>query len=275
MLMSHVPGALRGDVDDAHRTRVAARRLAEVLPLLRGRKAERLHADVRQLRQVLGARRELAVALALLDEEAGRWHWAAPLVGRIRRHLEESRASIEAATEEAARAVDVPRLGRRLTRAAELAAAEPYPELIARLRRRRASRELALVRAVAAAGALYDVERLHQIRIATKKLRYVLEAQIECAGRGPVARIRALKVLQAELGRLHDLQVLERAVRDVEGRFVSGRGRVARGLARVGADLETECRRLHALVLTAIRRATHGNTLAVSGAARNRRRARR
>lgn len=252
-LIAHLPGALAGDADDAHRTRVASRRLAEVLPLLRGRRAERLRADVRCVRQVLGARRELVVTLALLEDESERWHWPASLVARVRRYLEDGRTAIEEATRKQAKAIEIPRLGRRLERVAHQAAAESYPQLMIRLRRRRAVRERALARAVAAAGSLYDVERLHTVRICTKKLRYVLEAQTECAGREPSRRIRALKALQEELGRLHDLQVLESVVRDLEGRFVSGRGGIARGLSRIGTDVETECRRLHALVLTAMR----------------------
>ena len=253
-LVTRLPGALAGDVEDAHRARVAARRLAEVLPLLRGRRAERLRADVRQVRQALGARRELAVTLDLLAEEAGRWRWPASLVVRVSRHLEAARPKIEADTRKAARSIDIERLRGRLDRVSRLAAAESYPQLMKRLRVRRDARERALTRAVANAGSIYDADRLHRVRIATKKLRYVLEAQVACADRGPAARIRRLKTLQEELGRLHDLQVLETVVREVEERFVSGRGVVARGLARIGTDLETECRRLHALALTAMRR---------------------
>jgi triphosphatase len=253
-LVGRLPGALAGDVDDAHRSRVAARRLAEVLPLLRGRRAERLRADVRHVRQALGARRELAVTLGLLADEARRWRWPASLVARVRRHLEATRPAIEADARRAARLIDIERLKRRLARVSAQAEAESYPALMTRLHRRRDARERALARAIASAGAIYDAERLHRVRIATKKLRYTLEAQMACAGRGPAARVRALKTLQDELGRLHDLQVLEIVVREVEGRFVSGRGVVSRGLARIGTDLETECRRLHALVLTGMRR---------------------
>lgn len=252
-LVAHLPGALKGDAEDAHDARVASRRLAEVLPLLNGRRADRLQADVRVVRQTLGEQRELAVTLALLTEEAARWRWHPALVARVARHIEATRAKVDARARKRARSIDLARLRRRLTRVAGQAAEEAYPELMARLRARRTSRARALARAVAAAGSLYDVDRLHVVRIQTKKMRYILEAQVECAGRGPSAQIGALKELQAELGRLHDLQVLEGTVREVESRLVSGRGRVARGLGAMATDLETECRRLHALVLTAIR----------------------
>ena len=274
-LIAHLPAALEGDVEGAHASRVAARRLAEVLPLLRSRKAERLRADVRQVRQALGARRELAVTRALLVEEAARWRWPAVLVAHVTRHLDARQPAINEAAEASAQVIDIPRLHRRLTRIARQAGAEDYPLLMARLRRRRVARERALARALKAAGTMYEVERLHDVRIAAKKLRYVLEAQVECAGRGAVARIHALKILQDDLGRLHDLQVLEAVVREVEGRFVSGRGRVGRGLARIGTDLETECRRLHAHALSTTEGMTHGTTFAVPGPARDRRRTRR
>ena len=253
VLVAHLPGALAGDSDDAHRTRVAARRLGELLPVLRGRRAERLRADVRHVRQALGARRELSVTLALLAEEAGRWDWPAPLVARVARYLEAARPEIEAESRKQARLINIPRLKRRLERVSRQAQAESYPELVARLHLRREAREQALARAVFAAGGIYDADRLHAVRIAAKKLRYALEAQVACVGRGPANRIRALKALQDELGRLHDLQVLEAVLRNVESRLVSGRGGVARGLERMGTDLETECRRLHALALTAMR----------------------
>ena len=252
-LIAHLPGALGGDVEDAHDARVASRRLGEVLPLLRGRQSERLQADVRQVRQALGAQRELDVTRALLAEEARRWCWPAPLVARVARHLAAARSRVAADADRQARAIDVSRLRRRLARVADEATAESYPLLMARLRKRRAARERALARAVARAGAIYDVDRLHEVRIRTKKLRYILEAQVECTGRGPTARIRALKLLQAELGRLHDLQVLELTVRDVEANCAGGLGRVTRGLGKIGVDVETECRLLHALVLTAMK----------------------
>lgn len=251
-LVRHLPGAIAGDVEDAHRTRVASRRLGEVLPLLNGRKAERARTDVRSVRQMLGARRELAVTEALLADEAQRWHWPAPLVSRVARALADTRPAIEAVVAAEVRRLDIPRLRRRLARIMAQAAKESYPQITARLRARRLARERSLARAVKRAGRLYDVERLHDVRICTKKLRYVIEAQMECTGRGPRRRLKQLKRLQEELGRLHDLQVLEAAVRRVEERFVAGRGRVARGLRRMGDDLEGDCRRLHAQVLAAL-----------------------
>jgi CHAD domain-containing protein len=251
-LIRHLPGAIAGDAEDAHRTRVASRRLGEVLPLLEGRKAERARTDVREVRQMLGARRELVVTEALLTEEALRWHWPAPLVARVARALAATRPAIEAAVAEQVRRLDIDRLRRRLARMAAQAVDESDADITARLRARRVARERSLARAITRAGRLYDVERLHDVRICTKKLRYVLEAQVECTGRGPRQRLKHLKRLQEELGRLHDLQVLEAAVRRVEEGFVAGRGRVARGLRRMGDDLEGDCRRLHAQVLTLV-----------------------
>jgi CHAD domain-containing protein len=66
-------------------------------------------------------------------------------------------------------------------------------------------------------------------------------------------RVKQLKALQAALGRLHDLQVLEAVLRAVEESLVAGRGSVARGVAEMGRDIETECRRLHAQILQSLK----------------------
>jgi CHAD domain-containing protein len=253
VLTGQWPAALRGDVEAAHRVRVAARRLGEVLPLFEGRRAERVRADVRHVRQALGARREWDVTMALLRAEAARWSWAPALVARVDRALTAQRPDIDAEAARVVRSIDIARVRRRLARVAAEAHEAAYPDVLARLRQRRSARERALARAVAHAGALYDVERLHAVRIAVKKLRYVLEAQRECTGRGPRARVKQLKALQAALGRLHDLQVLEAVLRAVEESLVAGRGSVARGVAAMGQDIETECRRLHAHILHSLK----------------------
>ena len=71
---------------------------------------------------------------------------------------------------------------------------------------------------IARTGTLYRPEPLHEVRIAVKKLRYVLEITAD-AGLARLARpLRTLKTAQESLGRLHDLDVLFTSLHDGPGR---------------------------------------------------------
>ena len=70
-----LPAALGGDVEALHRSRVASRRLREILPVLglerdAGRQApvRKLQRRLRRLTSALGGVRELDVALGILDQ---------------------------------------------------------------------------------------------------------------------------------------------------------------------------------------------------------------
>ena len=76
--------------------------------------------------------------------------------------------------------------------------------------------------AVSAAGQIYLPDRLHEVRIATKKLRYALELALDTGIRSAHALVTALKRLQETLGRLNDLNVLLRHVAKVQADFLSG-----------------------------------------------------
>ncbi len=66
-------------------------------------------------------------------------------------------------------------------------------------------------------GTTYHPEPLHEVRIAIKKLRYVLEITAE-AGLARVLRpLRTLKAAQESLGHLHDLDVLMTSLQSVPG----------------------------------------------------------
>jgi CHAD domain-containing protein len=58
------------------------------------------------------------------------------------------------------------------------------------------------------AGVLFDSERLHQVRIALKRLRYAMELAGELRVTSTAAAVRDLKSVQDVLGTLHDHDVL-------------------------------------------------------------------
>src|SRR4051794_843049 len=72
-----LPGVEGGDIRAIHQTRVASRRLREVVPVLQldGRAAHRLTRKLRKLTRGLGQVRELDVLGLLLDElhDSGRY----------------------------------------------------------------------------------------------------------------------------------------------------------------------------------------------------------
>jgi hypothetical protein len=112
--------------------------------------------------------------------------------------------------------------------------------LAARLMRRAKS----LGSALEHAGPLYVPERLHEVRIATKKLRYALEIASDAGVTAATPLVRVLKRHQERLGHLHDLQMLLKHVRHTEASPTVG-SRV-NDLTSYADALDRECRRLHA-----------------------------
>jgi CHAD domain-containing protein len=106
-------------------------------------------------------------------------------------------------------------------------------------------RALALQVAIDNAGGIYLPDRLHQVRIAVKKLRYVLEIARDLSRSRASARIRLLKSVQDLLGRMHDLEMLIMRIRALQGSDRAPTLRVSADLDRLVRRLETECRQLH------------------------------
>ena len=112
--------------------------------------------------------------------------------------------------------------------------------LATRLMRRAKS----LTTALEDVGPIYAPERLHDVRISTKKLRYALEIARDAGVTAAMPLVRVLKRHQDRLGHLHDLQVLLKHVRETEAS--PGVGSRVNDLTAYADSLERECRRLHA-----------------------------
>lgn len=247
-LQRHLPAAVAGKDEGVHQARVASRRLREGLPVLaaglkRGKKARR---KVRRVTRALGTVREMDVTMQVLDELA-----RAPKVPRDA--LEDVRGHV-LAERERRRDVMLSRLGElntdKLARRLEEVAIDSttsdvtvWREALAARVSRRAKRFAA---AIESAGQIYAPDRLHDVRIATKKLRYVLELAGDTGVRAARPRVASLKRLQETLGRLNDLNVLQRHVAAVQTKPPSRRGATGRGLDTIARNLEEECRHLHA-----------------------------
>lgn len=257
-LVCELPGLELGRVEALHRARVASRRIRELLPLLElehqpGRK---LNRQLRAVTRRLGRVRELDVWIGLIDEfdrsgkhspaalttlrhviarerDAARRRLAvrlpvsklARLAGRLERAVDPEK--LTAATD---RAVDA----RRAKRASLWA-------LDARIARRAGG----VREAIEIAGVLYSPERLHNVRIALKKLRYAAELSLEAGRPRLAADVTALKAAQDLLGRLHDYETLGARGRDAQASFPPVLATWPQLKSLVHA-LEDECRQMHA-----------------------------
>ena len=253
-LVRSIRPMLAGDVEPLHQCRVATRRLRELLPLceaeLTGRLAGRARRRARGLGRTLGPVRELDVALGLvleLEQEG----WAQPAgAARLRQRVREERDRQRQ------------RMYTRLKPAALRKVERDVAELLKAIGTRDATDEWALVlstrierraerlrEAVREAGPMYVSERVHEVRIVGKQLRYALELTVDTGAAGAAAEqaasaVAGLKQLQETLGRLHDLEILQGLLRSIESPI--GRSEAwATQLDALDRDITEECRRLH------------------------------
>jgi CHAD domain-containing protein len=240
-----------------HLTRVASRRLREVLPLLLldEPRTRALRHRLRRVTRQLGPVRELDVLGLLVRELGERRQYAGAALTQLEASIADEGAQARRRLAARLPAEKLARLARDLTLAVEPAGTSTHhpraaPEATGRsgalleVRLARRAKELRL--AIEQAGVLYVPERLHAVRIAVKKLRYALEPLRAAGNPQRTADVAALKAVQEHLGRLRDLDVLIARVRDrqAEGPIPS----VAhwRELTRLVRRLESDGRLLHA-----------------------------
>ena len=245
-----LPAAKQGDVHRLHEARVATRRLRERLPLVlpssAGRKIVR---KVRRLSRALGPVRELDVALQTLEEVGSGGDVPSTAITKLRKLLRQERQRLYADMCNQVARVDIDKLRRRAVAAVRETHSRPTSsrdaKRVAAAQQRAGRRALRLRVAIENAAGLYLPDRLHDVRIAVKKLRYGLELVREMRGSRAMARIAMLKEAQDLLGRMHDLEVLIGRVRAVQGSSSAADLRLSAGLDRLVRRLETECRQRH------------------------------
>ena len=245
-----LPGARKGDVQAVHQARVATRRKREALPLVaRGRTGKSLKKSVRKLTRALGPVRELDVALMNLDQLRNAGDVSEAAIARLRQLITEERQRLGA---EMVRLISHYNLPKFQKKAVEAAARGPEvsgtrdPRRIAAALGRAARRAEGLHAAIENAAGIYLPDRLHQVRITVKKLRYALEIAQDLSRSRATVRIRTLKRVQDLLGRMHDLEMLIARTRAVQGRSGAPNLSLSADLDRLVRRLENECRRLHA-----------------------------
>lgn len=247
-----LPAAKEGDVTSLHRARVATRRLRAALPLVAaGPKSQKAVKSVRRLTRALGPVRELDVALLILDELEQSADVPPAAVDRLRLSVVDERRHLHAAVRDEIDEFDIDKLHKRALAAARKQDSTSKPKdarSVQQAKERTIRRARQLSVAMDSAAGLYLPDRLHEVRIAVKKLRYTLELE---SGARHAARLRTLKSAQDLLGRMHDLEVLIARTRSIQSSPGASTLKVSADLDRLVRRLENECRQLHGRYMAA------------------------
>jgi len=246
-----LPAAKDGDVRSLHQARVATRRLRAALPLVgAGRKAEKVTRCIRRLTRVLGPARELDVSLLILDELEQSPDVPRAAVDRLRVSIADERRRLQEHVRERLDDFDIQKVRKRALAVARKGIDDRRPRdpaAVAWARERTTRRARRLAAAIEHAAGLYLPDRLHNVRIAIKKLRYTLELDAAARDGRPrnAGALRTLRNMQDLLGRMHDLEVLIARTRNIQSSPGASMLKMSADLDRLVRRLETECRQLH------------------------------
>ena len=257
----------QGDIESLHHTRVASRRLRELVPLLEldSDSSRKLSEQLGKVTKRLGKVRQLDVLMIVIQELSRDGAYSSMALNQLGADVEKARI---AARERLATKLPAERLEgivAKLQRVAQHLKSNdrkghrrtgrgPSHAWLWALEARVAHRATRVRSAIQAAGAMYVPERLHDIRIAVKKLRYAAELLAEARHQRVAAAIGTLRTAQDLLGRVHDLQVLIERIGELQA---SSSGLTAdeasssdltadHQLGSLAQALEVDCRRLHA-----------------------------
>lgn len=243
-LVTHEPGARKGeDPESVHQMRVTTRRLRAALRVFRGYvlPKKRVRNGLPWIARRLGRVRDHDVIIALLEErhlgsvrgEEGRRLEAliAQLKERRFRHHQKLRRSMRRGRYRALRvALEATAARPRFGGDEDAQATRLLVEAIERL-----GEDVATEPAMAAPAP--DARELHKLRMAFKRLRYVLDFHAETCGMAYEVERRLTREMQECLGALHDHDVLlswiERGKRAFKGEWPVLHQRLAQDRARL------------------------------------------
>ena len=244
---TYLPEAVNGEVEPLHQCRVATRRLRELLPLC-GREvstgiAQRARRRLRRVGRAMGPVRELDVSLEVVDELARQGIVRDETEQRLRQHLLDEREEQREQMLDWLRSINTRKLEHDLAEVARLLGMRQQTDAWAQmLASRMESRARTLRETVDAAGPLYIADRVHAVRIATKRLRYVLELAGDTGEARTKRAVRDARSVQETLGRLHDLDVLASLM---QGLIAAAGAPWHAPLEATRLHVERECRELH------------------------------
>ncbi len=247
-LMSEMPGVRDGLPESVHDARVTTRRLREVLPLLGADRAASATRLAKQLGRQLGRLRDLDVQHELLEEKEKAMPFLALATASARRTI---RALAAAERRELIRALEDTdwqclKRARHGSSSWKRSFAEWSSQASATtLFERLAERGAELRARVEHATGVYFPNRLHRVRIAVKRLRYVVEIADELSVWRPPHLLRDLKKLHSTLGELRDAQAMIERMPDLAGADVP-----ADATAALVGVLNADVARLHRAYLS-------------------------
>jgi CHAD domain-containing protein len=246
-----------GSVEAVHHTRVASRRLRELLPLLQldAESTRKLSRRLKRVTNALGVMRELDVMALLIEELQANHRYAPAALRRIQSEILPAREAARVRLASRLPTEKLERIASQLERAAHQVALHDAMNRLIRptgpahgwmwaLDARLVRRAAAVRAAIESAGALYSSEPLHAVRVAIKKLRYAAELATELGQPRMTADVAILKTGQDILGRLHDLEVLLARSRAIQA-SPSGPPCTRRDLQSFVRAIEQDCRVLH------------------------------
>ncbi len=180
-MLSALPSVRDGDADAIHDARVATRRVRAVLPVLVGRRPSEPWRDlgraIKKMGRALGEARDVDVSLDLLRDVEARSPMTAPAAASMRARLLPEQARSRRALIKRLERVDVDGLSRIAAQAAGRRHLVPWradrfaPRVSAAVVKRAGQARSAIDHAT----GVYFPRRAHALRVALKKLRYLVE----------------------------------------------------------------------------------------------------
>jgi CHAD domain-containing protein len=212
------------DVEAVHKMRVTTRRLQASLDLLeRQMNVRRLKRRLKRWRRMLSRVRNYDVFLELIDKEAaGRRQAHREQFELVKTLLQERRSRNATRVRQFLEAINIDQINDALSLGLVATEAESTIPLVldgkvlSGWAADRLDQRLAELQALAAqAHPTTDPTELHQLRIAAKRIRYLLEV-ITAMGYGDATRALAwLRTLQDRIGDWHDLEALEEEIIEI------------------------------------------------------------
>jgi CHAD domain-containing protein len=206
--LGHQLGSVpNGDEEAVHDARTTVRRAREAVALLRecsGDDLDDLERLLRQLGRALGDARDADVRQSLVQYAAARLRIRSNLLGALESEIRVDQLKNRRRAIKAIERLD----GSSLTRWATTSARVTRRCTRAAMRRQLASRSTSLVELIERAGRIYFPNRLHDVRLGAKRLRYTIELADRLNVRRPPRALRTLRSAQELLGDLHDRATL-------------------------------------------------------------------
>jgi len=238
LIGQHWRGVRDGDPESIHQARIATRRARAALNIVDGKETDRLEL-CRRLGRMLGAVREVDITHEIFRALSTRLPSASSAIAAASRRVDRDRQS---ACRRLAKGLDDLELK-------PLSALRQRPSIVAgsfwkdwrpRIVAETLIRQQALCDAIDRAPAVYMPNRVHRVRIATKKLRYTLEVADTSGIRVDRTVMRDLRKIQDLLGHVHDIDVARRIVQQLDATEP-----LAAEVALLDAVMAADCAALH------------------------------